>query len=45
MRQWKPERVLCQVCGKVIRSDPNTGGWRHVEKVPLRDPSWHVAQP
>ena len=44
-RPYKPEPLMCQLCGKPIRPSAVGMGWTHVRKLRLHDPAWHFARP
>lgn len=43
MRQYQPPRLVCRSCGQPV-SAGQYGGWKHVKRVGIKDPTWHRAE-
>ena len=41
MRRFQSAQLTCQKCGQAIKPG-QFGGWEHVARVGIKDPSWHL---
>lgn len=43
MRPYLTGKFTCATCGGAIRQ--HRIGWRHVRRIGIKDPAWHLAVP